>query len=106
MGMPAQTRRYSLQEYYRIENDATEKHEFRDGEILAMSGGSDRHALIALNFAAEMRAGLKGKPCRAYGSDLRIRFVGLDRTAYPDASVVCGPIQHDPDDKAGHTILN
>jgi hypothetical protein len=40
MTIPAQHRRYSIQDYYRIENDAADKHEFRDGEILAMSGGT------------------------------------------------------------------
>src|SRR5262249_48363247 len=36
----------------------------------------------------------------------RVRIQGFERTAYPDVTVVCGPIQYDPDDKAGHTILN
>ena len=49
---------------------------------------------------------LRGKPCQPYGSDLRVRFVGQQRTAYPNVSVICGPIQYDPDEKAGHTILN
>jgi Uma2 family endonuclease len=106
MGLPAKTPQYSIQDYYRIENDATEKHEFRDGEILAMSGGSPRNARIAVNVSAELHNRLKGKPCQPYSSDLRVRFVGQQRTAYPDVSVICGPIQYDPDDKAGHTVLN
>src|SRR5438046_313284 len=106
MGLPAQKHRYSIQEYYRIENDSTEKHEFRDGEILAMAGGSPQHALVALNFAVQLHACLKGKPCKPYGSDLRIRVTGQDRSVYPDVSVICGQVQLDPDDKAGHTALN
>src|SRR5438105_2046577 len=106
MGLPVQKHKHSIQEFYRIENDATEKHEFRDGEILAMSGGSPQHALIALSIGAELRTRLKGKTCRPYGSDLRVRITGHDRTMYPDVSVICGPIEYDPDDKAGHTVLN
>src|SRR5205823_1714677 len=92
--------------YYRIENDSTEKHEFRDGEILAMSGGSPQHALIAMNVGAELRNRLKDKSCRPYGSDLRVRISGRDQTVYPDISVICGRIEYDADDQAGHTVLN
>jgi Uma2 family endonuclease len=106
MGLPASKPRHSIQDYYRIENDATEKHEFRDGEILAMSGGSPQHAQIAANLIGEMRNQLKGKPCRLYTSDLRVRVRAQQRSMYPDASVICGPIEYDPDDKAEHTVLN
>ncbi|HEV2292398.1 MAG TPA: Uma2 family endonuclease [Tepidisphaeraceae bacterium] len=106
MGLPAANPARTIQDYYRIENDATEKHEFRDGEILGMSGGSPRHALIATNVAVALRTRLKGTPCLPYTSDLRVRIMGLQRSVYPDVSVVCGKIQLDPDDKAGHTILN
>ncbi len=107
MGLPATTLRHSIQDYYRIENDATNgKHEFRDGEILAMSGGSPQHAQISLRLGAALLARLQGKPCVPYGSDLRVRITGRSRTAYPDVTVICGKIEHDPDDKAGHTVLN
>src|SRR4051812_10736922 len=100
MGLPASKPRHSIQDYYRIENDASEKHEFRNGEILAMSGGSPQHAQIAANVIAELHNRLKDKPCRAYTSDLRVRVTGKQRTAYPDVSIVCGPVQLDPDDKS------
>lgn len=106
MGLPASKPRHSIQDYYRIENDATGKHEFRDGEILAMSGGSPPHALIAANVIAELRNRLRGKSCRPYTSDLRVRITGRQRSVYPDISVICGKIEYDPDDKAGHTVLN
>lgn len=106
MEVAAKQPRKTIQEFYRIENDATEKHEFRNGEILAMSGGSPRHALIAANTIWQLRQRLMGKPCIPYGSDLRIRMTGRERTAYPDVSIICGPIQYDPDDKAKHTVLN
>lgn len=107
MGLPATKSRHSIQDYYRIENDATNgKHAFRDGEILAMSGSSALHALIAANVIAALRPRLKGKPCLPYTSDLRVRITGQQRSVYPDVSVICGKIEYDPDDKAGHTVLN
>ncbi len=106
MGLPATKLRHTLQDYYRIENDAAEKHEFRAGEILAMSGGSPQHALIALNIGAALRARLKGKPCLPYGSDLRVRIAGHQRCVYPDVSVICGKIEYDPDDETGNSVLN
>lgn len=107
MGLPASKPQHSIQDYYRIENDATNgKHEFRDGEILAMSGGSPQHALIAINVGSALRTLLKGKSCLPYTSDLRVRITGRQRSVYPDVSVICGKIEYDPDDKAGHTVLN
>ena len=77
MALPASKPRHSLQDYYRIENDATDgKHEFRDGEILAMSGGSPQHALIALNVGVALRSRLRGKSCLPYTSDLRVPHHG------------------------------
>jgi Uma2 family endonuclease len=106
MGIPVEQHRYSVQEYYRIENDSSAKHEFRDGELLAMSGGSPQHSLIAVNIASELRNRLRGTKCSAFNSDLRVRIAGRQQTAYPDVSVICGNIEYDPDDPAGHTVLN
>jgi Uma2 family endonuclease len=106
MELATKQRRYSIQEYYQIENDSTDKHEFRDGEILAMPGGSPKHALIGLTIGSALLSRLEGKPCLPYGSDLRIRLAKSNRTVYPDVSVICGDIDYDPDDKSGHTIRN
>ena len=47
---------------------------------------------------------MEGKPCRVYGSDLRVRVLSTGLTTYPDASVVCGPLERDPEGK--NTVLN
>src|SRR5205809_564040 len=95
---PIQNRLYTISEYFRLERDSQEKHEYRDGEILAMAGGTANHSLISVNLTAELRAALTSKPCRVFGSDLR---VGIPRTplfAFPDAMVICGKPQYDPND--------
>jgi Uma2 family endonuclease len=94
-------RRYSIEEYFRLDEASEEKLEYRDGyivplgEIIAMAGGSESHALISANFAGELRNALKGKPCRVYSSDLRVRIKGTPLYVYPDVSVICGPTQFD-----------
>jgi len=71
-----------------------EKHELVDGfplprRLRAMSGGTRRHALIGTNAASALRNRLRGGPCRAYGSDLKVASP-TGRVRYPDALVECG----------------
>lgn len=99
-------RRYSLEEYFRIERDSATKNEFRDGEIIDMSGGSLEHSLIIANTIGELRNRLKGSPCRVYDSNLRVRIARKVRYAYPDATVICDGAQFDPDDPSRGTVIN
>lgn len=101
-----QPRRYTIEEYLRLERDSIQKHEFDDGEILAMAGGSPEHALIVLNVGGEIRDRLKGGRCRAYSGDLRVRLSGRPKYVYPDVTVICGEVVLDPDDPARQTATN
>jgi Uma2 family endonuclease len=103
---PGNTARYSVEEYLRLEADAVEKHEYRDGEIVAMAGGSYEHSLIIANLIGEVRNRLKGGPCRVFDSNLRIRLARTTLYTYPDASVICGELQFDPKDRNRTTVLN
>jgi Uma2 family endonuclease len=105
MSMPAEKpRRYTIEDYFRIARDSTERLEYIDGEIVAMAGGTYNHSLIVANFGGELRNKLKGKPCRALESNLRVGIVRAGRYTYPDIPVVCGPPQFDPRD--AETIVN
>ncbi len=55
----------SPEEYLAFERASEEKHEYADGEIFAMSGGSLAHSLLAMNFGGELRNALAGRPARA-----------------------------------------
>ena len=77
------------EEYLAFERAATEKHEFFDGEIIAMAGASREHNLIGGNIFAEIRFQLKGKNCESYAGDMRVRMK-KGRYGYPDVVVVCG----------------
>ena len=104
--LPAFHRRYTVQEYLAFEQTSPEKHEYDDGEILAMAGGSPSHALIATNIAGELRNRLRGTPCNAYGSDLRVRVSGRPKYVYPDVTVICGPVAYDAEDPAPRSVTN
>ena len=106
MGMPIEKRRYTVSEYLAFERSAHERHEYRNGEILAMTGGSYRHSLILANLIGELRNALKGKPCRALESNLRVRIPRTPLYTYPDASVICGEPQIDPNDDGLETVTN
>lgn len=90
----------------RRERASLDKHEYDDGEILAMAGSTRAHSLIATNVAGELNARLRDRPCIAYNSDLRIRLAGRRKYVYPDVTVICGDAIADPDDDAGETFTN
>jgi Uma2 family endonuclease len=97
--------RYSYDEYLAYECDSEMNHEYADGEIIAMAGGSPRYSALASRVSAAFESSRK-PGCIAFQSDLRIRVLATGRATYPDASLVCGPIERDPGDATGQTITN
>lgn len=97
MSTAAHRRRHTFDEYLEVEEKSREvKHEFVKGEIFAMAGGSVEHAALAQAFGGLLVAHLRGGPCRAYSSDLRLRILAAGVATYADATVVCEPVQRDP----------
>ncbi|GAB3332488.1 hypothetical protein GCM10027299_39040 [Larkinella ripae] len=91
-GLPAEKKYYSLEDYFALEKGSDIKHEYLDGVIYDMTGGSPAHSLLANNVGAELRSALRGKPCLVYNSDLALA-VSETQYVYPDASIICGPVQ-------------
>src|SRR5262245_49568321 len=85
----------SAAEYLEWERQQLDKHEFHNGEIFAMAGGSPRHAFLALAIGAELRAVVREHGCSAMSADMRIAAEPLKRYVYADAVVVCGPLQYE-----------
>src|SRR5690242_9193899 len=81
---------FTEEEYWRMEANSVEKHEYYQGEIFLMAGGSERHNLIASNTLGELWSKLRDKDCRTYNSDMRIKVEANGLETYPDVSVVCG----------------
>jgi Uma2 family endonuclease len=86
-------------DYLIAEAVAKVRHEYLKGEVWAMAGGTIEHGALALAVAGELRAALRGKPCRAFSSDVRVRIPETDLATYPDLSVVCGKLETAPEDK-------
>jgi Uma2 family endonuclease len=97
--------RYSYAEYLAYERDSELKHEYDNGEILAMAGGSRRHNALALRVGAALDAA-RAPGCVAFQSDQKVRVLATGRTTYPDVTVVCGKIEGDPADPQDATITN
>ena len=97
--------RYTYAEYLAYERDSGLKHEYDDGAILAMAGGSRRHSALASRISGALEAA-RGRGCLAFQSDQRVRVLATGRSTYPDASFICGPIEGDPADPSGSTITN
>jgi Uma2 family endonuclease len=102
---PRSRHRYTYEEYLAYERDSGLKHEYEDGEILAMPGDSRRHNALALRIGAALDRGRK-TGCIAFQSDQKVRVLATGKATYPDVSLVCGAIEGDPADPSGATITN
>ena len=80
---------FTREQYFMLEDFIEEKHEFYQGDIFAISGGTFNHAAIGANIVTTFKIKLRGKCCQPTNSDMRIETpTGL--ITYPDAAVFCG----------------
>jgi Uma2 family endonuclease len=96
--------RLTPEQYLAKERSAELRHEYYDGRVYAMSGGSYRHGQIIGNLTGELRTALTMRPCSVVPNDLRLRVSPDGLYTYPDVIVVCGEPRF-ADDR-GDTILN
>jgi Uma2 family endonuclease len=90
--MQVQTARdyYTPEEYLELEEAADYKSEYRDGEIVPMTGGTTNHNKIALNFAANLKFSLRGQSYDIYIGDVRLWIPRYRQYTYPDVMVIQG----------------
>jgi Uma2 family endonuclease len=88
-----ETKTYTAQEYLEAEVNSQERHEFINGEIILMAGGSPNHNEITSILNAILRVSLKGKPYSIFASDQRLWVPQLNNYTYPDVMVVAKPIE-------------
>jgi Uma2 family endonuclease len=83
----------TFEDYLVWEEDQEERHEFINGRVMAMAGASDAHELVAVNLLVAIHNHLRGKGCRAYKGDMKLRYRAgqVDLSYYPDVMVVCDP---------------
>jgi len=105
MSLARPVHRYTYADYVALEQSSPTKHEFLDGEIYAMAGGSEEHSALAAEVLRLLGNAIGTRPCRVHTSDLRIYVEAGGLATFPDGSVICGPLrQHAPSPKA--TALN
>ena len=92
------------EEYLELEREAEEKSEYYRGQIFAMAGASEKHNRITVNTVISLGVQIKGRSCSLYSNDLRVKVSQTGLYTYPDAIVVCGPVQFD--DTYRDTLLN
>lgn len=88
----------SADDYLEGERHTEIKHEYSGGVVTAMAGASRKHELVALNLATSIHSHLRGKGCRTFKSDMKVRaeVIGEDIFYYPDVMVACDPDDQDP----------
>ena len=89
----------TLSEYLQLEQDTGQKHEYHNGEVYALAGGSLEHALLIGNCYAAIRSQLEGKGCKPIVNDAKLHIQSQNKYVYPDVMVVCGPIEKSKDHK-------
>jgi len=100
MGMPAvqDPDFVPVDDYLEGELRAEERHEYVGGRVVAMAGATEQHETVALNLAAAMLQHLRGKGCRVFKGDMKVRLNlnGMDLFYYPDIMVTCDPEDKQP----------
>lgn len=93
MTQALEQRTYTREEYLEFELASEERHEYVNGEIRRMTGGTPDHNELAINLAALLKSALRGKPYRIFGSDQRLWIPDRTLYTYPDLMVVEKPLQ-------------
>ncbi len=79
-----------LFDYLAFEDASPTRHEFVDGRIHAMIGGTLRHNRIALNLLRLLEDRLEGTPCQVFVNGVKLHVEAVNSVYYPDVLVYCG----------------
>lgn len=81
--------RFTPEEYFQWEEGQQVRHEYIDGEVYAMSGGTQNHGRIASNIIFILKGHLRGGGCQVGNSDCRVNILETNDFVYPDVSITC-----------------
>ena len=90
MQLEIQKNSYTTEQYLELEEKAEFRSEYRDGEIVPMTGGTTNHNKITLNLAASLKITLRGKKYDLYMSDVRLWIPRYRQYTYPDVMLIEG----------------
>jgi Uma2 family endonuclease len=80
---------FTPEEYLAIERISPIKHEYLQGQMMAMAGASKAHVIITGNLSALLVNHLRGSGCIAYTTDMKVRLPTANLFYYPDLAVTC-----------------
>ena len=87
----------TFQQYLELEEQSPVRHEYVGGDMYAMAGSSKMHNAIVNNLIVALHPFLRGKSCKLYSQDVKLRiWAGQDVVYYPDLMVICDPADSDP----------
>lgn len=83
---------YSLEDYIALEERTGVRHEYHNGKLRPIPGGSQRHSQIAVNITTLLSLFIRKEKlvCKVFNSDLKVALPSLKKFLYPDAMVCCG----------------
>ncbi len=89
IAQPENYQRMTAEEYLEWEVKQEFRHEYVDGKILAMTGGSLPHNDIAINFCIALKSHVRQRGCRVNMSDAKVKDAKNNRYFYPDLVISC-----------------
>ncbi|WRH67721.1 MAG: Uma2 family endonuclease [Planktothrix sp. GU0601_MAG3] len=104
MVMQVKPRPYSPEEYFQLEETAEFKHEYRDGDIIPITGGTTNHNQIAGNAYFQLKLALRGQKYRLFIGDVRLWIPDYRLYTYPDLMVIKGDVIYH--ENRTDTVLN
>ncbi len=96
--------KFTFREYLSVDAGSDIKHEYLDGLILGMAGGTPAHARLAMAVGSVLAQQLVGKRCAVFSEALRVRATQTGFAGYPDVTVICEELNRDPED--ANTVTN
>jgi len=89
MPSATETLHFSPEAYLEWEKGNETKHEYFNGEVLALAGAKDAHVTVSGNLLALLHGHLRGGPCRIYMADMKVSVERANAFFYPDILVTC-----------------
>ncbi|SHL18608.1 Uma2 family endonuclease [Hymenobacter psychrotolerans] len=103
--VPAQPRRYTVEEYIALEEVSAQRHEYFEGEVYAMPGASATHHTIRQNCVISLRGSLRGRGCKVYDEGMQLAVSEGRYYTYPDVMVTCHPDDQREERVMRHPVL-
>lgn len=104
MGEPIEKKRYTVEEYFALEETSEIRHEYFDGEIFAMAGGTLNHNRLTRR-VANLVEGQAKKHCAVFTENVKLEAIRDFYYPYPDIMLTCNPFDLRQKNKIAHPSL-